>query len=43
MLPPMETILANNQALVSSLKEEDQIGSVERPQSNCFNEGGQRI
>jgi hypothetical protein len=29
MLPPTETILANNQALVSSLKEEDQIGSVE--------------
>lgn len=28
MLPPMETILANNQTLVSSLKPEDQIGSI---------------
>ena len=29
MLPPMEAILANNQQLVSSLKPEDQIGSIE--------------
>jgi hypothetical protein len=29
MLPPMDTILANNQTLVSSLKTEDQIGSIE--------------
>jgi hypothetical protein len=29
MLPPMETILANNQNLIASLKEEDQVGSIQ--------------
>jgi hypothetical protein len=29
MLPPMATILANNQTLVSSLRPEDQVGSIE--------------
>ena len=29
MLPPMDTILANNRTLVSSLKPEDQVGSIQ--------------
>jgi hypothetical protein len=29
MLPPMETILANNQNLIASLKDEDKIGTIE--------------